>query len=131
MSEEEFEVLFEILRSPHISVNKLYQRMKGRISKARLIKILRNLNKEGFLKVERDPRHKQKLHLRVSEDVERLAGSLMGALSTLRDTSVANQIESLLNTYHELASRVTRPELRDFLRSLIKRQVDSLITNIL
>ena len=129
MLEEEFEVLYEILLSPKVNVNRLYSKMKGKISKARLLNILRKLNREGLIEVVRDPRHKQRLLLSVREDVRSIANYILSPLSGPKGSNVLGKIEGLVGAYLEIARRISNPEVKEFLRMLVARQVDNLLAS--
>jgi DNA-binding MarR family transcriptional regulator len=127
MRDEEFEVLYEILRSPSISVNKLYAKLRGRVSKVKLIELVRRLREAGLVKAVSDPRHKQRLMLFLREDIQGLAQSLL--VKTINGGSdVVREVERLVRTYIEAASKVRDPVAVEFLRKLVSEQVDSLLS---
>jgi len=127
MRDEEFEVLYEILKSPSISVNRLYAKLKGKVSKVKLIALVRNLREAGLVKAVSDPRHKQRIMLFLREDVQGLAQSLL--VRTLNGGSdVAREVERLVRAYTEAASKVRDPIAVEFLRKLVSAQVYSLLS---
>ncbi len=127
MRDEEFEILYEILKSPSISVNRLYAKLTGRVSKVKLIAVVRRLREAGLVKAVSDPRHKQRLMLFLREDIQGLAQSLL--VKTINGGGdVVREVERLVRSYIEAVSKVKDPVAVEFLRRLVSRQVDTLLS---
>jgi len=123
LEDEEFMVLYAIFKTPSISVNQLYRRLRGRISKVKMIEVLKKLTEAGLVKRVRDPRHKQRIMLFLKDDVQRLARSIVEKTRETAKNSIVERADSLLRKYLEVASKISDPIVRDFLKRLVLAEI--------
>jgi len=123
LREEEFIVLYAIFESPSISVNQLYRKLRGRISKVKMIEILKKLTDEGLVKKVKDPRHKQRVMLFLKDDVQKLAKSIVDRACETAKNSIVDKADCLLRKYLEVASKIKDPIIRDFLKKLVLAEI--------
>jgi len=123
LEDEEFMVLYAIFKTPSISVNQLYRRLRGRISKVKMIEVLKKLTEAGLVKRVRDPRHKQRIMLFLKDDVQRLARSIVEKARETAKNSIVERADSLLRKYLEVASKISDPIVRDFLKRLVLAEI--------
>lgn len=116
-------VLYAIFKTPSISVNQLYRRLRGRISKVKMIEVLKKLTEAGLVKRVRDPRHKQRIMLFLKDDVQRLARSIVEKARETAKNSIVERADSLLRKYLEVASKISDPIVRDFLKRLVLAEI--------
>jgi len=116
-------VLYAIFKTPSISVNQLYRRLRGRISKVKMIEVLKKLTEAGLVKRVRDPRHKQRIMLFLKDDVQRLARSIVEKARETAKNSIVERADSLLRKYLEVASKTSDPIVRDFLKRLVLAEI--------
>jgi len=131
MKDEEFEVLYTILISPGISVNQLYNKLRGRISKVKLIRLLRELRKPGLIRAMKDPKHKQKILLFLKDDVQDTARKILTKTYTIARNNIVGEIERLTRTYIEIAPKIKNPTMLEFLKKLLLKEIDKLLSSIL
>ncbi|MCC5999061.1 MAG: hypothetical protein LM573_08280, partial [Thermofilum sp.] len=106
MLDEEFDVLYEVLLYPSINVNKLYQSLSGKISKVKLILLIKRLSDLGLIRTVRDPRHKQRIMLFIREDIQALAQRFLIEPINDKGRDVVKEAERLIRSYMEVASSV-------------------------
>jgi len=123
LEDEEFMVLYTIFKTPSISVNQLYHRLRGRISKVKMIEVLKKLTEAGLVKRVRDPRHKQRIMLFLKDDVQRLARSIVEKTRETAKNSIVERADSLLRKYLIVASKISDPIVRDFLKRLVLAEI--------
>ncbi|RLE98961.1 MAG: hypothetical protein DRJ63_06655 [Thermoprotei archaeon] len=123
LEDEEFMVLYAIFKTPSISVNQLYRRLRGRISKVKMIEVLKKLTEAGLVKRVRDPRHKQRIMLFLKDDVQRLARSIVEKTRETAKNSIVERADSLLRKYLIVASKISDPIVRDFLKRLVLAEI--------
>lgn len=116
-------VLYAIFKTPSISVNQLYRRLRGRISKVKMIEVLKKLTEAGLVKRVRDPRHKQRIMLFLKDDVQRLARSIVEKARETAKNSIVERADSLLRKYLIVASKTSDPIVRDFLKRLVLAEI--------
>ena len=116
-------VLYAIFKTPSISVNQLYRRLRGRISKVKMIEVLKKLTEAGLVKRVRDPRHKQRIMLFLKDDVQRLARSIVEKTRETAKNSIVERADSLLRKYLIVASKTSDPIVRDFLKRLVLAEI--------
>jgi len=123
LREEEFIVLYAIFESPSISVNQLYRKLKGRISKVKMIEILKKFTNEGLVERVKDPKHKQRVMLFLKDDVQKLARSLVEKARETAKNNIVEKADSILRKYLEVASKIKDPIVRDFLKKLVLAEI--------
>jgi len=128
MLDEEFEVLYEVLLYPSINVNKLYQSLSGKISKVKLISLIKRLSDLGLIRTVRDPRHKQRIMLFLREDLQALAQRFLIEPINDKGRDVVKEAERLIRSYMEVASSVRDPFAKEFLKKLVTVEVDRLLS---
>lgn len=131
MLDEEFEVLYEILLYPSINVNKLYQSLSGKISKVKLISLIKRLSDLGLIRTVRDPRHKQRIMLFLREDIQALAQRFLIEPINDKGRDVVKEAERLIRSYMEVASSVRDPVAKEFLKKLVTLEVDRLLSLVM
>ena len=131
LNDDEFEILYTILVSPSISVNQLYRKLKGKVSKVRLLKLLKKLRSLGLIHVIRDPRHKQRIRLFLKEDIQNLAKFLLTKTYTVNKEGIIKETDRLIKIYIRVASRVKDPLALNFLKKLVLKEIDRLLCSIL
>ena len=131
LSDDEFEILYAILVSPSISVNQLYRKLKGKVSKVRLLKLLGKLRSLGLIRAIRDPRHKQRIRLFLKEDIQDLAKIFLTEAYTATKESIIEETDRLMKIYVRVAPRVKDPLTLNFLKKLVLKKVDKLLCSIL
>ena len=131
MEDEEFEVLYAILTSPSISVNQLYARLKGKVSKVRLIRLIRRLRKLGLIRAVKDPKHKQRILLFLKDDVQDLARNFLVKTCSAAKNNIAGEVDRLTCVYVKVASKIRDPVVLDFLKKLVLKQIDTLLSSVL
>ena len=131
MEDEEFEVLYLILTSPSISVNQLYARLKGKVSKVRLIRLIRRLRRLGLIRTVKDPRHKQRILLFLKDDVQDLARNFLVNTCSAAKNNIAGEVNRLTSVYVKVASKIRDPVMLDFLKKLVLKQIDRLLSLLL
>jgi DNA-binding MarR family transcriptional regulator len=131
MLDEEFEVLYEVLLYPSINVNKLYQSLSGKISKAKLISLIKRLSDLGLIRTVRDPRHKQRIMLFIREDIQALAQRFLIEPINDKGRDVVKEAERLIRSYMEVASSVRDPVAKEFLKKLVTVEVDRLLSLVM
>ncbi|MEM3783041.1 MAG: hypothetical protein QXX32_05835, partial [Thermofilum sp.] len=109
MLDEEFEVLYEVLLYPSINVNKLYQSLNGKISKVKLISLIKRLSDLGLIRTVRDPRHKQRIMRFLRDDIQALAQRFLIEPINDKGRDVVKEAERLIRSYMEVASSVRDP----------------------
>jgi DNA-binding MarR family transcriptional regulator len=131
MLDEEFEVLYEVLLYPSINVNKLYQSLSGKISKVKLISLIKRLSDLGLIRTVRDPRHKQRIMLFLREDIQALAQRFLIEPINEKGRDVVKEAERLIRSYMEVASSVRDPVAKEFLKKLVTVEVDRLLSLVM
>jgi DNA-binding MarR family transcriptional regulator len=131
MLDEEFEVLYEVLLYPSINVNKLYQSLSGKISKVKLILLIKRLSDLGLIRTVRDPRHKQRIMLFLREDIQALAQRFLIEPINDKGRDVVKEAERLIRSYMEVASSVRDPVAKEFLKKLVTVEVDRLLSLVM
>jgi DNA-binding MarR family transcriptional regulator len=131
MLDEEFEVLYEVLLYPSINVNKLYQSLSGKISKVKLISLIKRLSDLGLIRTVRDPRHKQRIMLFLREDIQALAQRFLIEPINDKGRDVVKEAERLIRSYMEVASSVRDPFAKEFLKKLVTVEVDRLLSLVM
>jgi DNA-binding MarR family transcriptional regulator len=131
MLDEEFEVLYEVLLYPSINVNKLYQSLSGKISKVKLIALIKRLSDLGLIRTVRDPRHKQRIMLFIREDIQALAQRFLIEPINDKGRDVVKEAERLIRSYMEVASSVRDPVAKEFLKKLVTVEVDRLLSLVM
>lgn len=131
MLDEEFEVLYEVLLYPSINVNKLYQSLSGKISKVKLILLIKRLSDLGLIRTVRDPRHKQRIMLFLREDIQALAQRFLIEPINDRGRDVVKEAERLIRSYMEVASSIRDPVAKEFLKKLVTVEVDRLLSLVM
>jgi DNA-binding MarR family transcriptional regulator len=131
MLDEEFEVLYEVLLYPSINVNKLYQSLSGKISKVKLILLIKRLSDLGLIRTVRDPRHKQRIMLFIREDIQALAQRFLIEPINDKGRDVVKEAERLIRSYMEVASSVRDPIAKEFLKKLVTVEVDRLLSLVM
>lgn len=131
MLDEEFEVLYEVLLYPSINVNKLYQSLSGKISKVKLIALIKRLSDLGLIRTVRDPRHKQRIMLFLREDIQALAQRFLIEPINDKGRDVVKEAERLIRSYMEVASSVRDPIAKEFLKKLVTVEVDRLLSLVM
>jgi len=131
LNDDEFEILYTILVSPSISVNQLYRKLKGKVSKVRLLKILGRLRSLGLIHVIRDPRHKQRIRLFLKEDIQDLAKIFLTRTYIVTKEGIVEETDRLMKIYIRVASRVKDPLTLNFLKKLVLKEIDKLLCSIL
>jgi DNA-binding MarR family transcriptional regulator len=131
MLDEEFEVLYEVLLYPSINVNKLYQSLSGKISKVKLILLIKRLSDLGLIRTARDPRHKQRIMLFLREDIQALAQRFLIEPINDKGRDVVKEAERLIRSYMEVASSVRDPIAKEFLKKLVTVEVDRLLSLVM
>jgi DNA-binding MarR family transcriptional regulator len=131
MLDEEFEVLYEVLLYPSINVNKLYQSLSGKISKVKLILLIKRLSDLGLIRTVRDPRHKQRIMLFLREDIQALAQRFLIEPINDKGRDVVKEAERLIRSYMEVASSVRDPIAKEFLKKLVTVEVDRLLSLVM
>ncbi|AGT36093.1 hypothetical protein N186_08785 [Thermofilum adornatum] len=131
MLDEEFEVLYEVLLYPSINVNKLYQSLSGKISKVKLISLIKRLSDLGLIRTVRDPRHKQRIMLFLREDIQALAQRFLIEPINDKGRDVVKEAERLIRSYMEVASSVRDPVAKEFLKKLVTVEVDRLLSLVM
>jgi DNA-binding MarR family transcriptional regulator len=131
MLDEEFEVLYEVLLYPSINVNKLYQSLSGKISKVKLIALIKRLSDLGLIRTVRDPRHKQRIMLFLREDIQALAQRFLIEPINDKGRDVVKEAERLIRSYMEVASSIRDPVAKEFLKKLVTVEVDRLLSLVM
>jgi DNA-binding MarR family transcriptional regulator len=131
MLDEEFDVLYEVLLYPSINVNKLYQSLSGKISKVKLIALIKRLSDLGLIRTVRDPRHKQRIMLFLREDIQALAQGFLIEPINDKGRDVVKEAERLIRSYMEVASSVRDPFAKEFLKKLVTVEVDRLLSLVM
>lgn len=131
MLDEEFDVLYEVLLYPSINVNKLYQSLSGKISKVKLISLIKRLSDLGLIRTVRDPRHKQRIMLFLREDIQALAQRFLIEPINDKGRDVVKEAERLIRSYMEVASSVRDPFAKEFLKKLVTVEVDRLLSLVM
>lgn len=131
MLDEEFDVLYEVLLYPSINVNKLYQSLSGKISKVKLILLIKRLSDLGLIRTVRDPRHKQRIMLFIREDIQALAQRFLIEPINDKGRDVVKEAERLIRSYMEVASSVRDPVAKEFLKKLVTVEVDRLLSLVM
>jgi DNA-binding MarR family transcriptional regulator len=131
MLDEEFDVLYEVLLYPSINVNKLYQSLSGKISKVKLISLIKRLSDLGLIRTVRDPRHKQRIMLFLREDIQALAQRFLIEPINDKGRDVVKEAERLIRSYMEVASSVRDPVAKEFLKKLVTVEVDRLLSLVM
>ena len=131
MLDEEFDVLYEVLLYPSINVNKLYQSLSGKISKVKLILLIKRLSDLGLIRTVRDPRHKQRIMLFIREDIQALAKRFLIEPINYKGRDVVKEAERLIRSYMEVASSVRDPVAKEFLKKLVTVEVDRLLSLVM
>jgi DNA-binding MarR family transcriptional regulator len=131
MLDEEFEVLYEVLLYPSINVNKLYQSLSGKISKVKLISLIKRLSDLGLIRTVRDPRHKQRIMLFLREDIQALAQRFLIEPINDKGRDVVKEAERLIRSYMEVASSIRDPVAKEFLKKLVTVEVDRLLSLVM
>ncbi len=131
MLDEEFEVLYEVLLYPSINVNKLYQSLSGKISKVKLIALIKRLSDLGLIRTVRDPRHKQRIMLFIREDIQALAQRFLIGPINDKGRDVVKEAERLIRSYMEVASSVRDPVAKEFLKKLVTVEVERLLSLVM
>lgn len=131
MLDEEFDVLYEVLLYPSINVNKLYQSLNGKISKVKLIALIKRLSDLGLIRTVRDPRHKQRIMLFLREDIQAFAQRFLIEPINDKGRDVVEEAERLIRSYMEVASSVRDPVAKEFLKKLVTVEVDRLLSLVM
>jgi len=131
MLDEEFQVLYEVLLYPSINVNKLYQSLSGKISKVKLISLIKRLSDLGLIRTVRDPRHKQRIMLFLREDIQALAQRFLIEPINDKGRDVVKEAERLIRSYMEVASSIRDPVAKEFLKKLVTVEVDRLLSLVM
>lgn len=116
-----------------IGVNQLSRKLKGKISRVKLIKEIRKLSKLGLLHISRDLRHKQRLLIRVSERVLHIFKEFSLDPLSLEGKEVhdlSKRIASLISSYLELAGRLKNPYLICYIKYRLVSEFSELIDRI-
>jgi len=131
LNDDEFEILYTILVSPSISVNQLYRKLKGKVSKVRLLKLLKKLRSLGLIRVIRDPRHKQRIRLFLREDIQDLAKFFLAKTYTVTKEGIVKETDRLMKIYIRVASGVKDPLTLNFFKKLVLKEIDKLLCSVL
>ena len=131
MLDEEFQVLYEVLLYPSINLNKLYQSLSGKISKVKLISLIKRLSDLGLIRTVRDPRHKQRIMLFLREDIQALAQRFLIEPINDKGRDVVKEAERLIRSYMEVASSIRDPVAKEFLKKLVTVEVDRLLSLVM
>ncbi|RLE59140.1 MAG: hypothetical protein DRJ35_06425 [Thermoprotei archaeon] len=126
LNDVEFEILYTVLINPSINVNGLYRRLKGKISKAKLIKLTRKLVKAGLLRAVPDERHKQRILLFVDDKLRKAAESILSAALS-RGGDVLGTAENLIQGYLEIVGELYDPFEQWFLKRLILKILEDVL----
>ena len=130
LKDTEFLVLYTIFMTPNIGVNQLYRRLKGKISKAFLIKLLRELSQAGLIKEVKDPFHKQKVRLLIKEDLQQVAKDLLERMQGAAYENLAERMSAALSVYRRAVSKVNKPLFVDFLKKLLLKEIADALESV-
>lgn len=113
-------IMDEVVSCPEgTSFNKLAERLRGRLSRAVLSREVRNLSKKGFLKIVRDPRHKQRKIIVAESLVFKILNKIKENHWTADKITVRNatrMVYKIISTYRSLVEEDLPPFLKSYLK---------------
>lgn len=95
-------VIDEVAKNPGINFNKLANKLKGKISRVKLLKVIKELKNYGILKEIRDKKHKQRLLLNLSETFSTIFFKLtydIENINNINKDKISEIIRKLLDRY--------------------------------
>lgn len=126
LTEIEFEILYTVLMNPSININRLYKKLRGRVSKNKLIKLTKRLIRIGLIYAVPDKNHKQRLLLFVKEDLKNLADVILNK-ALKRSNDVLDSADSLIKNYIKFVNSVSDPLAQWFLKKLLLKILDEIL----
>jgi len=117
-----------------IGVNQLSRKLKGKVSKVKLIKEIRKLSDLGLLHITRDLRHKQRLLIKASEQVLQIfrVFSLNNFAKFERQEVevISAKIVNLISCYLDWTEKLSDPYLISYLKYKVVSEFSGLISKI-
>ncbi|RLG41239.1 MAG: hypothetical protein DRO05_04525 [Thermoproteota archaeon] len=117
-----------------IGVNQLSRKLKGKVSKVKLIKEIKKLSDLGLLHITRDLRHKQRLLIKASEQVLQIfrVFSLNNFAKFERQEVevISAKIVNLISCYLDWAEKLSDPYLISYLKYKVVSEFSGLISKI-
>jgi len=117
-----------------IGVNQLSRKLKGKVSKVKLIKEIKRLSELGLLHITRDLRHKQRLLIKASEQVLQIfkVFSLNNFAKFERQEVevIGAKIVNLISCYLDWAEKLSDPYLISYIKYRIVSEFSGLINKI-
>lgn len=98
-----------------ISFNQLVKRMKLRVSRVTLLRELKILISKGYVKVEKDPKHKQRKLFHLGEELHTVIEDLRSLERKLLDDPIQH-VSDFLSFYIEKIRDLKDEWTRDFVR---------------
>ncbi|MDH7509268.1 MAG: helix-turn-helix domain-containing protein [Methanomassiliicoccales archaeon] len=106
-----------------ISFNQLVRRMKLKVSRVTLLKELRLLTAKGYVKVENDPRHKQRKLFRLGEELHSVIGELRSIEQKMLDNPI-HHLSDFLSFYVEKIRELKDDWMKDFVRHRLRHGLE-------
>lgn len=121
-------VIDEVAMNPGLSFNRLAARLRGKISRVKLFRLVKQLKEWGVLVTARDSRHKQRILLSVDK---KFLAIFLGLSCNLEEAagaeSVVRMITGLVRKYNSMLSELERPIEREYARYRLMVQISKLL----
>ncbi|MEM2276550.1 MAG: hypothetical protein QXU43_05635 [Thermoproteota archaeon] len=114
------------------SFNKLADKLKGDLSRIMLSKEIKNMCVKGFLKVSRDPNHKQKKIIAVEDDIinvlKRIGRENHDGKIGMR-TAFKITLKYLIE-YRKLTKSISSPFIREYMKYRILKHLERVLEGV-
>ncbi|MBO3800070.1 MAG: hypothetical protein FGF52_03315 [Candidatus Brockarchaeota archaeon] len=114
------------------SFNKLADKLRGELSRIVLSREIKNMSLKGFLKISRDPKHKQRKIITVGNPIAGILNRI-GERNWDGKISMKEAFEIILRyiiEYRRLVKNVSNPFLRDYIKYRILNHLEKVLESV-
>jgi len=115
-----------------VSFNKLADKLKGDLSRIVLSKEIRNMHVQGFLKVLRDPGHRQRKIIALEKNLVEILSRIKNrdhegkiGIRTALETTLKYIIE-----YRRIARNISNPFLKEYAKYRVLKHVEKVLEDV-
>lgn len=124
------EIMEELAEHPGgITFNKLVEKMKRKASRMTIFKEVKNLLSKGYIKIERDPNHKQRRSIHLREDFHKFLLDFKELERKILQDPFHN-LTGFLTSYIERIQGLREGWMKELARHRLRRHMDEVLTKL-